>query len=50
VNDVIGHSMVNDSAFFRDNEGWRNDHTDWQAADVARVRAMLRARYPSLTA
>jgi N-acetyl-anhydromuramyl-L-alanine amidase AmpD len=49
VDDVIGHSMVNDSPFFRDNEGWRNDHTDWQPADVARVRAMLRARYPSLT-
>jgi hypothetical protein len=50
VHDVIGHSMVNDSPFFRDNEGWRNDHTDWQPPDVARVRAMLRARYPSLTA
>ena len=49
VHDVIGHAMVNDSPFFRDNEGWRNDHTDWQPADVARVRAMLRARYPSLT-
>lgn len=49
LRDVIGHSMVNDSPFFRDNEGWRNDHTDWQPADVARVRAMLRARYPSLT-
>jgi hypothetical protein len=50
IRDVIGHSMVNDSPFFRDNEGWRNDHTDWQPADIARVRAMLRARYPSLTA
>jgi hypothetical protein len=49
LRDVIGHSMVNDSPFFRDNEGWRNDHTDWQPADVARVRAMLRARYPQLT-
>lgn len=49
VRDVIGHAMVNDSPFFRDNEGWRNDHTDWQPADVARVRALLRARYPALT-
>ena len=39
---VIGHAMANDSKFFHDNEGWRNDHTDWQAADVAAFRARLK--------
>ncbi|HYH60259.1 MAG TPA: DUF2817 domain-containing protein, partial [Solirubrobacterales bacterium] len=29
VTDVIGHAMVNDSRFFRDDQGWRNDHGDW---------------------
>jgi N-acetylmuramoyl-L-alanine amidase-like protein len=38
---VIGHAMANDSPFFRDLEGWRNDHTDWQPEDVAQLRAML---------
>ncbi len=39
--DVIGHAMVNDSPFFHDLEGWRNDHTDWQAADVRALRKRL---------
>jgi hypothetical protein len=39
--DVIGHSMANDSPFFHDLEGWRNDHTDWQVEDVRQLRAML---------
>ena len=38
---VIGHSMVNDSPFFRDYEGWRNDHTDWQKEDVKELRHRL---------
>jgi hypothetical protein len=38
---VIGHSMVNDSPFFHDREGWRNDHTDWQAQDVRELRRRL---------
>jgi hypothetical protein len=41
LTDVIGHSMANDSPFFHDLEGWRNDHTDWQAEDVRQLRAML---------
>jgi N-acetylmuramoyl-L-alanine amidase len=38
---VIGHAMANGSPFFRDYEGWRNDHTDWLAPDVAQFRARL---------
>lgn len=41
TNDVIGHAMVNDSPFFHDLEGWRNDHTDWQAEDVRALRKRL---------
>ena len=29
VTDVIGHAMANDSRFFRDDQGWHNDHSDW---------------------
>jgi N-acetyl-anhydromuramyl-L-alanine amidase AmpD len=43
VRDVIGHAMANDSPYFRDLLGWRNDHTDWQAADVRVFRARLAA-------
>jgi N-acetylmuramoyl-L-alanine amidase len=38
-NDVIGHAYANDSPYFKDLEGWRNSHSDWQRQDVA---AMLR--------
>jgi N-acetyl-anhydromuramyl-L-alanine amidase AmpD len=38
---VIGHAMANDSPFFHDREGWRNDHTDWQAQDVRELRRRL---------
>jgi hypothetical protein len=41
TSDVIGHAMANDSPLFHDREGWRNDHTDWQADDVAQFRARL---------
>jgi hypothetical protein len=41
--DVIGHAMVNDAKEFRDLEGWRNDHTDWQQREVARFRSLLDA-------
>ena len=39
--DVIGHAMANDSKQFRDLEGWRNDHLDWQAPEVVAFRRML---------
>ena len=37
------------SRFFRDNEGWRNDHTDWQPADVARAACDAARALPALT-
>jgi hypothetical protein len=39
--DVIGHAMANDSKGFRDLEGWRNDHTDWQSPEVEAFRRLL---------
>jgi len=39
---VIGHATANGFRLFHDDEGWRNDHTDWQAADVAAFRARLK--------
>ena len=39
--DVIGHAMVNEAKGFRDLQGWRNDHTDWQQPEVARFRSLL---------
>lgn len=38
---VIGHAMANTAPQFHDLAGWRNDHTDWQAADVATFRSRL---------
>jgi hypothetical protein len=38
---VIGHAMANQARGFRDDEGWRNDHLDWQAPEVAAFRARL---------
>ena len=34
IRNIIGHSMANDSPYFKDLEGWRNDHTDWLRRDV----------------
>ena len=31
---MIGHAMANHSPYFKDLEGWRNDHTDWLRRDV----------------
>jgi N-acetyl-anhydromuramyl-L-alanine amidase AmpD len=42
--DVIGHSMVNESRYFKDLQGWRNDHTDWLARDVREFRDRLERR------
>ena len=38
---VIGHAMANSAPQFHDRLGWRNDHADWQAADVAVFRSRL---------
>ena len=43
LRNVIGHAMANASPFFRDLEGWKNDHTDWQREDVLAFRRMLAA-------
>jgi N-acetyl-anhydromuramyl-L-alanine amidase AmpD len=40
---IIGHAMANQTPQFRDLEGWRNDHTDWQTQDVLEVRRRLAA-------
>jgi hypothetical protein len=40
--DVIGHAMANDSPYFKDLQGWRNDHTDWLKKDVKTFRKRLR--------
>jgi protein MpaA len=39
---IIGHSMANGSPYFKDLEGWRNDHTDWLRSDVKKFRHRLR--------
>jgi len=39
--DVIGHAMANDAKGFRDDEGWRNDHVDWQRPEVVAFRRLL---------
>ena len=43
MRNVIGHAMANRSPYFRDLEGWRNDHTDWLWRDLRRFRHRLRA-------
>jgi N-acetylmuramoyl-L-alanine amidase len=43
MRNVIGHAMADRSPLFKDLEGWRNDHTDWQAVDVRAFRARLAA-------
>jgi N-acetyl-anhydromuramyl-L-alanine amidase AmpD len=39
--DVIGHAMANDHRYFKDLEGWRNDHSDWLKRDVREFRRRL---------
>ena len=41
TSNMIGHATANDSPLFHDREGWTNDHSDWQAADVAEFRRRL---------
>ena len=40
--EVIGHSMANDDPYFKDLQGWTNDHTDWLKRDVKEFRHRLR--------
>ncbi len=41
TSNVIGHATANAATQFHDLLGWRNDHSDWQAADVAVFRQRL---------
>jgi N-acetylmuramoyl-L-alanine amidase len=41
TNEVIGHSMANGNRYFKDLEGWVNDHTDWLKRDVKEFRSRL---------
>jgi N-acetyl-anhydromuramyl-L-alanine amidase AmpD len=43
ASNIVGHATANQAPQFRDLEGWRNDHTDWQAQDVLEVRRRLAA-------
>jgi hypothetical protein len=38
---VIGHAMANDSPYFKDLRGWRNERSDWLAVDVREFRSRL---------
>ena len=42
MRDIIGHAMADRSPYFKDLEGWRNDHTDWLRRDVRKFRHRLR--------
>jgi N-acetylmuramoyl-L-alanine amidase len=42
VTDVIGHAMANDSRYFRDDEGWQNDHSDWPKTPTEEFRRGVR--------
>lgn len=42
MRNIIGHAMANNSPYFTDHEGWRNDHTDWLKRDVKKFRHRLR--------
>ena len=44
MHNIIGHAMANSSPFFKDLEGWTNDHTDWLKRDVKVFRRRLRRR------
>ncbi len=39
--DIVGHATANRHRLFLDKQGWRNDHTDWQAPSVAEFRSRL---------
>jgi hypothetical protein len=41
MRNVIGHSMANGSRYFKDLEGWRNDHVDWLRGDVRKYRKIV---------
>jgi hypothetical protein len=42
MQDIIGHATANNSPYFKDLQGWRNDHTDWLRRDVRTFHYLLR--------
>jgi hypothetical protein len=42
LRNVIGHAMANGSPYFKDLQGWTNDHTDWLRRDVKVFRKRLK--------
>lgn len=42
LRNVIGHAMANDSPYFKDLQGWVNDHTDWLPREVRVFRKRLK--------
>ena len=42
MRDLIGHAMANDSRFFEERTGWRNDHSDWRPKQVRKFRKRVR--------
>jgi N-acetyl-anhydromuramyl-L-alanine amidase AmpD len=46
MHDIIGHAMTNNSDYFKDLQGWRNDHTDWLWRDTRVFRRRLKRMMP----
>jgi hypothetical protein len=46
LNNVIGHAMANDSPFFLDKQGWKNDHADWLKPEVKQFRKRVKKLGP----
>lgn len=42
LSNVIGHGMANDSPYFKDLKGWKNDHTDWSSPEIDLLRARVK--------
>lgn len=40
---ILGHGTANASPLFKDLEGWRNDHVDWNSTSLARFKKKLAA-------
>lgn len=42
LSNVIGHGTANDSPYYRDLKGWKNDHSDWSQPQIELLRAKLK--------
>jgi hypothetical protein len=45
LSNVIGHGMANDSPYYKDLKGWKNDHTDWSAPQIDLLRTKIKASH-----